>query len=155
MKLSIDTNLFIYAADPDSPYHSEARQFFSSIKSMPAGDVYVCGLVLTEIYMQLRNPAIFKKPYSNTQSVDFCRKLKSNPAWAYIDYSDVIFEKLMDFEHRKSRGFRRVIDARIALTLRHHGVTYFATANVKNFKGFDFEAVINPITDPYSGSDWQ
>jgi len=35
-------------------------------------------------------------------------------------------------------GFRQIIDARIALTLRHYGVTRFATANVKNFKNFGF-----------------
>ncbi|MBV5276226.1 MAG: hypothetical protein JZU52_22185, partial [Lamprocystis purpurea] len=40
---------------------------------------------------------------------------------------------------------RRIFDARIALTLLHHGVTELATANVKDFDGFGFQAVWNPV----------
>ena len=42
-------------------------------------------------------------------------------------------------------AFRRIIDARLALTLRHHGVTEFATTNVKDFEGFGFRRVWNPL----------
>jgi predicted nucleic acid-binding protein len=37
------------------------------------------------------------------------------------------------------------VDARLALTLRHHGVTEFATSNVKDFEGFGFNRVWNPL----------
>ena len=40
---------------------------------------------------------------------------------------------------------RRIIDARLALTLRHHGVTEFATRNVRDFESFGFERVWSPI----------
>jgi predicted nucleic acid-binding protein len=42
-------------------------------------------------------------------------------------------------------GIRRIVDARLALTLRHHGVTVFATSNVKDFEGFGFTRVWNPL----------
>ncbi|NJK91406.1 MAG: type II toxin-antitoxin system VapC family toxin [Blastochloris sp.] len=42
-------------------------------------------------------------------------------------------------------GFRHIIDARLAFTLRHHGVTHFATANTKHFESFGFERVWNPL----------
>ena len=38
-----------------------------------------------------------------------------------------------------------VFDARLALTLRHHGVTAFATANEKDFQEFGFERLWNPL----------
>jgi len=56
--------------------------------------------------------------------------------------------------HRGSRlaaaaapGFarRRVFDARLGLTLLHHGVTEFATANVKDFAGLGFQRVFSPL----------
>lgn len=47
--------------------------------------------------------------------------------------------------HRETRGFRDIIDTRFALTLRHHGVTRFATANVKHFQGFGSTEVWNPL----------
>lgn len=42
-------------------------------------------------------------------------------------------------------AFRQIIDLRLALTLRHHGVTEFATANGKDFQGVGFSRVWNPL----------
>ena len=42
-------------------------------------------------------------------------------------------------------AFRRLYDARSALTLTAHGVTDFATVNVKDFEGFGFTRVWNPL----------
>ena len=95
--------------------------------------------------MQLRNPVIFKDPYSNIEAVEFCKALKANPDWSYIDYSQEVFDKFLEFESQNNRSFRKTIDTRIALTLRHHHVTHFATADVKDFKGFGFEKVWNPL----------
>ena len=38
-----------------------------------------------------------------------------------------------------------VFDARLALTLRHHGVTEFATRNDSHFTGFGFTRLWNPL----------
>ena len=43
-------------------------------------------------------------------------------------------------------AFRRIIDVRLARTLLHHGVTEFATANVRDFAKLGFERVWNPLT---------
>jgi hypothetical protein len=42
-------------------------------------------------------------------------------------------------------GRRVIFDARLALTLRHHGVTEFATRNETHFTGFGFTHVWNPL----------
>ncbi len=42
-------------------------------------------------------------------------------------------------------AFRHIIDLRLALTLRHHGVTRFATTNTKNFQDAGFDEVWNPL----------
>lgn len=42
-------------------------------------------------------------------------------------------------------AFRRIIDARLGLTLLHHGVTEFATTNPKDFTGLSFQRVWNPL----------
>jgi len=142
--LSADTNLFIYAADPDSPYHAEARRFFASLSERKE-EFVLCELILLELYMQLRNPAVFKKPYSSVEAVGYCRALKACPHWRCIDYSPEVAEKLWVCAEKTDAGFRKAIDARIALTLRHHGVTEFATANTKDFGGFGLERVWNPL----------
>ena len=38
-----------------------------------------------------------------------------------------------------------MFDARLALTLRHHGVTEFATRNEAHFTHFGFTRVWNPL----------
>jgi len=43
---------------------------------------------------------------------------------------------------------RRIIDARLALTLRAAGVTEFATCNVKDFADFGFDRVWDPLQTP-------
>ena len=40
---------------------------------------------------------------------------------------------------------RRIIDARLALSLLHHGVEVLYTRNKRDFEGFDFEEVIDPF----------
>jgi predicted nucleic acid-binding protein len=102
-------------------------------------------LVLLEIYMQLRNPAVFAKPKTPGEAAAFCGALAANPAWEQVDYDPEIAPGLWKWAAETRGGFRQVIDARLALTLRHHGVTHFATANPGHFEHFGFEKVWNPL----------
>ena len=47
--LTADTNLFIHAADPDSPNHRLAREFFADLPAWE-DEFVVCELVLVELY---------------------------------------------------------------------------------------------------------
>ena len=69
-----------------------------------------------------------------------------NPRWRLVEHAPVMAEV---WERAKATDFarRRIIDARLALTLLHHGVTELATANVRDFQGFGFVRVWNPIED--------
>ena len=147
-RTTADTNLFIHAADPDSPNHASAREFFRELDSQTDGSEFVlCELVLIELYMQLRNAAVFVKPYTAKESAAYCQALKQNPKWRCVDYDNAVSTKLWQWASTTRFGFRRIIDARLGLTLRHHSVTHFATANVKDFQEFGFQRVWNPITD--------
>ena len=142
--ISADTNLLIYAADPDSPYQKEAIRFFED--SASNGQEFVlCELVIVEVYMQLRNPATLKRPYSPQEASDYCLSLVKETGWRHIDYDPAVSAKLWKWASSTQGGIRQIIDARLALTLRHHGVTRFATANVKHFQGFGFTEVWNPL----------
>jgi uncharacterized protein len=142
--ITADTNLFIHAADPDSQHHVKAREFFLSLTSLKE-EFVVCELVLVELYMQLRNAAIFVKPYSAKEAASYCQAMKANPLWRCVDYDLTVSAQLWKWAAETKAGFRQIIDARLAVTLRHHGVTQLATANVKDFKTFGFEKVWNPL----------
>lgn len=128
MILSADTNFFLYAANPNSPHHAAARRFFTE-EASGQKRFLLCGLVLVEIYMQLRNPAVFQKPRTAREAAAFCETLRSNPAWEHADYEPEVAKPLWQWAAQTESGFRHIIDARLAYTLRHHGVTHFATAN--------------------------
>lgn len=44
--------------------------------------------------MQLRNGAIFVKPYSAREAASYCLKLKQNPLWRCVDYDVQVSPKL-------------------------------------------------------------
>lgn len=141
--ISADTNLFLYAANEKSPRNEAARVFFSGLSHET--NFVVCELVLVELYMQLRNPAVMPKPLSSPKAVAFCQALKNHPYWQHLDYSSQVSESLWAWAEKTRSGLRKIIDARLALTLRSGGVAAFATANPKDFQGFGFDKVWNPL----------
>ncbi len=146
MILSADTNLFLYAANPDSPFHHEARRFFEQ-QATGQQRFLLCGLVLVELYMLLRNPVVLQKPRTAREAAAFCEALRTNPYWEIGDYEPDVAKPLWEWAAKTKARYRHIIDARLAFTLRHHGVTHFATANVKDFDGFGFERVWNPLIE--------
>lgn len=144
--LSVDTNLLIYAADPDSPHHEKARLFIEE-QANPETEFVLCELILVELYMQLRNKAVFKQPYSAQEAVAYCEALKKCPHWRCVDYAPEVSKKLWSWAAHDKQPMRRIIDARIGFTLMHHGVTHFATTNVRDFQRMGFAKVWNPLKD--------
>ena len=140
--LSIDTNLLVYAQNADCPEHNAAFDYV--VECADRDDVVICELVLVELYILLRNPVVVSSPLSPGDAVSVCRSYRQNPRWRLIENAPVMDEVWM---HAGEASFarRRIVDARLALTQRHHGVNELATANVKDFNGFGFERVWNPL----------
>lgn len=140
--LSIDTNILLYAQNTDCPEHAASRRFISECGSRD--DVAICDLVLVELYLLLRNPAVLSKPLAAWKAVEICGAYRANPKWAVVESAPVMEQVWIDAA-KSAYPRRRIIDARLALTLRHHGVTEFATANLADFANFGFSRVWNPL----------
>ncbi len=104
----------------------------------------VCELVLVELYLKLRNEKIFSRPLTAPQAAAVCQAYRKNQAWTLIESAPVM-EDVWNMAAQKNFAFRRIIDLRLAHTLRHHGVTEFATANERDFAGQGFLRVWNPL----------
>jgi hypothetical protein len=65
--------------------------------------------------------------------------------WEFGYYEPAVAEPLWKWAAATTAGFRQLIDARLAFTLRYHGVTHFATANKRHFAEFGFDNVWNPL----------
>lgn len=140
--LSVDTNILVYALDEESASHKAARAFLDEHATDP--QMAISELVLTELYLHLRNPAVFRRPCEPQEAVSICGQFRSAPHWRLIECANVM-DDVWPMAAEKGFARRRIIHARLALTLRHHGVTEFATANTKDFSGFGFERVWNPL----------
>ena len=149
---SCDTNILFVALEASRPGHGQARGFLDSRRE--DSEFALCELVLVELYVLLRNPVIARRPLGVGEAAAIIHSLRSNPRWDVLDYPGPA-AGVMDtvWQHAATPGFarRRVFDTRLALTLRHHGVTAFATANEKDFADFGFKRLWNPL-DAASGA---
>lgn len=145
--ISFDTNLLLYSLNRDCPEYHDARAFFTSLPSAP-GEVAVCELVLVELYVLLRNPAVLKNPLDAADAAALAQTFRQHPAWTLIDHpggDSTVMEEVWRRAAQPGVGRRVIFDARLALTLRHHGVTEFATRNQAHFSDFGFTRVWNPL----------
>lgn len=144
--LSIDTNLLLYAYSEAAPEHDRALAFITAHSSSES--VALSEFVLTEFYLLLRNPAVLKKPLSAPDAVAVVQSYRQHPRWRIVGFPPTSREIHADlWQQAATPGIarRRIYDTRTALCLRAFGVTEFATANVKDFEGFGFVKVWNPI----------
>ena len=145
--ISFDTNLLLYSLNSDGPEYRDARAFFASLPSVP-GEVVVCELVLIELYVLLRNPAVLQNPLDAADAAALVQSFRQHPGWTLIDHpggSSTVMEEVWRRAAQPGAGRRVIFDARLALTLRHHGVSEFATRNEAHFSGFGFTRVWNPL----------
>jgi uncharacterized protein len=140
--LSIDTNILVYALDQRSPFNASARTFLTKHADNP--QMAISELVLVELYLHLRNPAVFRNACTERDAVDICQQFRRSPKWRLIESADVM-DDVWPLAAQSGFARRRIIDARLALTLIHHGVDEFATVNTKDFEGFGFTRVWNPL----------
>jgi toxin-antitoxin system PIN domain toxin len=143
--LAFDTNIAVYAANVRDPRHTAARHFLEQIKTSP--DVVVCELMLVELFLKLCNARIFANPWPPAEAAELCHAYRNNRLWKRVDSAPVM-EEVWKWTRKPDFAFRRIIDVRLALTLRHHGVTEFATSNLKDFQDLGFTRVWNPVEIP-------
>lgn len=144
--LSIDTNLLFEACESSTPRHAKAVAFLR--KQAHNRELALCELVLAELYVLLRNPALSRSPLSAPAAAAIIQTFRRNSAWRLIDYpgtgSDVA-ERLWQRAAQPDTPYRTLFDARLALTLRHHGVTELATRNIRDFHDYGFARVWDPL----------
>lgn len=140
--LAFDTNLVVHACNTRSPHYVDTRAFPQGLSQRD--DVLVCELMLVAVYLKTRNPAVLTKPYTSREAAVFCDAFRANPRWVLVESAPVMPE-VWRLTSQPGFAFRRIIDTRLTLTLRHHGVTEFATTNTKDFGIFGFKRVWNPL----------
>lgn len=144
--LSIDTNLLFHALNRDSPRHSAAYAWLTSLQH--ESDVAISEFILAELYGLLRNPAVLQRPLNAAAAVEIIQRYRHHPRWRILGFpveSRSLHDTLWQKAGRNDFAFRRLYDARSALTMTAQGVTEFATTNTKDYESFGFRRVWNPL----------
>ena len=144
--IALDTNLLFEACEASTARHAKALAFLRD--QADNRDLAICELVLSELYVLLRNPALSRKPLKALDAAAIIQSFRNNAAWRLIDYpgsgSDLA-DRLWVRMAQNGTPYRAIFDTRLALTLRHHGVTEFATRNIKDFQDYGFARVWDPL----------
>lgn len=148
MLIACDTNILLHACNARSPLHAEALAFLGDMSSRQ--DFVVCELVLIELYVLVRNPAVVSHPLGAEEAAAVSQRFRSNPRWRVIDYPGGLMDEIWRRAGQVGTPRGCIFDTRLALTLRHHGVTDFATGNSKYFDGFGFARLWNPLASTES-----
>jgi hypothetical protein len=106
--------------------------------------IAITDYVLVELYVLLRNPVVMAKALTAKAARDLVISYWDAPNVSRIENANVM-DEVWNLAGGRDFDRRRIFDARLALTLRQGGVTHFATANVKDFEGWGFEKVWNPL----------
>jgi uncharacterized protein len=144
--ISFDTNIVFAAVNADSPLHDRAFAFIDSLSTRT--DVIVSEIVLLELFVLLRNPAVVSKPLNAKEAGKLCDTFRQNPRWQCVSlppegrrFHDALWALLSGQEFAR----RRAYDIRLALSLIDQSATDFATVNLKDFSGIGFKRVWNPL----------
>lgn len=141
--VSPDTNILFHACHAGSTLHAAAREFLCG--HAEDDQFAICELALVELYGLVRNPAVVERPLSPEQAVAICQQFRQNRHWLVIDYPGGLMGELWRRAAGQEFARRRIYDVRLALTLRHHGVTELATRNTRDFHDFGFARVWDPL----------
>jgi toxin-antitoxin system PIN domain toxin len=140
--ISIDTNVLLYGLNRDCPEHAAARAFVEACAAR--ADVAIAELVLVELYVLLRNPAVVRRPLEAGAAAELCQAFRRHPHWAVVEAADVM-DRVWAAAARPGVARRNVLDARLVHTLLDHGVSELATRNTRDFEGFGFARVFDPL----------
>lgn len=141
--ISVDSNILLYAHDSLCPEHQAAIEF---VRSQAGNTKFaLCELVLVELYVLLRNPAVLSRPLSAKDAVEVIQIYRANRHWRILESADGVMTQVWRLASDSAFSRRRIFDARLAFTLRRHGVAEFATRNVNDFRNFGFTKIWDPI----------
>lgn len=145
MSYLVDTNIFIYATDQDSKFHSSAKKF---VRKCVSDDETWC-FTWINIFEYLRvttHPTVFNNPMSSEDAEKNISFFLSLPHVEILLEGKSFFEVYRELVMETGQVAGNLVhDAHIASLMLQHGVKKIYTLDIQ-FKVFPYLEVINPLT---------
>jgi len=139
----VDTNIFVYAADEDSPFHLACRGKVEEWRRL-ATPWYSTWGIMYEFLRVITHPRIFHKPWTAAGAWKFVEAVLAAPSFGLLVPSTKHAEIAAEVLGRsKNLGGNILYDAQTAVLMREHGIKTIYTRDM-DFHRFPFLEPIDP-----------
>lgn len=133
----LDTNVLVYAADADSPFHAKCRAFVDSARKQVSAWYLTWGICY-EFLRVVTHPRVFRNPWTAAQAWSFVSALAASPAIGFLIHTErhaaVAAQVMADLPDLSGN---RMHDAHTAILMREHGIKTIYTRDT-DFHRFPF-----------------
>ena len=140
----VDTNILVYAADTDSPFHGRCREALEQWRSQNSV-WYTTWSIIYEFVRVTTHPRVMRSPLSVADSWRFIDAVLASPSLSILvetdRHSDVAAQVFDELPHLQGNIIH---DAHTAILMREHGLRRIFTRDT-DFHRFPFLEVADPV----------
>ncbi|MFN2376566.1 MAG: type II toxin-antitoxin system VapC family toxin [Candidatus Binatia bacterium] len=140
----VDTNVLVYAADADSPFHGPCRRWLDARRER-AEAWYCTWPIVYEFLRVTTHPRVLRHPWKSVEAWAFVTALLETPGLGMLvptlRHADVAGEVLNSLPHLSGNI---LYDTHTAILMREHGVRQICTRDT-DFHRFPFLEVVDPV----------
>ena len=141
----VDTNILVYAADPDSPYTDRCFELLKGWSHQHSAWFITWGICY-EFLRLATHRRVFRSPWSAAQAWHFIEELLLSPGLTVLAATDRHAALLAQtIQEIPDLSGNRMHDANIAVLMREHGIRRIYTRDV-DFHRFPFLEPVDPMT---------
>jgi toxin-antitoxin system PIN domain toxin len=142
----VDTNVLVYAADVDSPYHDPCREALEHWRGL-ASAWYVTWGILYEFLRVMTHRRVIRQPLSIAESWGFVEAVLASRGLGVLvpteRHGDVATEVFEELPHLSGSLLH---DANTAILMREHGIHRIYTRDM-DFHHFPFLQPLDPLAE--------
>lgn len=140
----VDTNVLVYAADKDSPWHAPCRRRVEAWRRQESA-WYVTWAILYEFLRVTTHPRVMRRPWSAPDAWRFVEALLASPGLRLLvpgeRHAAVAAQVLRELPHLNGNLMH---DAHTAILMREHGIARIYTRDA-DFHRFPFLEPLDPL----------
>lgn len=140
----VDTNVLVYSADADSPFHAACREWVEGQRGR-ADAWYTTWAILYEFLRVTTHPRVMRQPWSAPAAWGFVQALLASPGLGVLGptqrHAEVAAQVIAELPHLAGNLFH---DAHTAILMREHGIRRIITRDT-DFHRFPFLEAVDPL----------
>jgi len=131
-KIFVDTNILVYLANEDSPFHLRSAEKFKEVAGK--SELWISRQVLREYAVVMTRPGIVEKPLSSNEVASDIEKWES--IFQIADETEEVTGILVELIKAHDIQGKKIHDANIIAAMTANLIETLFTFNTDDFKGF-------------------